>query len=894
MEGEVEADAGVVNDTGKTNYASEPPSGPNHTPSAIHSPVDIDYTALGPKQGKLVKLLDDRGAFEGLIDNYTGVDVKVMELAGVFHDERDKIIDFLLTDCEQSNFRRKTLQEHHKKEGVIHRLVYWQHYGSGNKFVEFLLDVKVVSPDKSTNIMELAPLDEDDLSDEAAEMLVEMLGSKKTKTVKRGVIKGKLSFTDFEFGQTAVTMVGTLKAEERVTELKPEVDVRTFKSFKSVRSTRSSVEGSPGRTKKGDVKAAYAAVKGIMEEVRKKFRQPGVIDERRKRYFVEEAMPRAPSLAIEEEAMLESVGSLENELHTKGKRVKGTLKEGIDKFLWKEEDNVWAAFGVTVDKSAKGVLAEEFLFDTFASSEKHFKNNGNLPRVIRKDVDGTRSMHYHIGVKVPAATNRLFENWFVWKEVKLDNGQTAYMLGFVPLGEYYGASFTNLSKDGFVIGVTRGIYFFNEIAPNVCRVTRIQTVDLKFSGIHKTVMDNAIDYLAKNALVEANRLQKKFRRNGKEVDAEVRGALVERMREGSELEEDQKKVFGELEELFGEEEEGGKTKILKKTSWKKLKKLATLKGPMGFNKIFGGEDEEGWRPLKSPHEGVKMEIKNKQQEKGKKTLGFGRAECVADCSAEEAAAWFFEYCSRERMALSREEGNPARLEIKKWGKERTNEKLFAIIKKLPYPLHKREFVMRYVLQKGGQDDTMSVAIVPAKEQVDYGENLGKLVRATTSGILTAKNIDYHNGVLQCKLTLTQYMDTGGHIPVKVVDRTIPRVLSTIAVLRDSFKRDEEVDKAALASLANIIKNKPQDYSEEEKLAIRKGKEFYEKCKEDENFDDLKSPDERVMMKLVHVDGASSGTGVASTVVDASVEECAAYEFYLDSRENRKILKERGI
>ena len=611
MEGEVEADAGVVNDAGETNFSSEPPSGPNHTPSAIHGPVDIDYTALGPEQVKLVKLLDDRGAVEGLIDNSTGVDVKVMELADVFHDERDKIIDFLLTDCEQGNFRRKTLQEYDEKEGVIHRLVYWQHYSSGNKFVEFLLDIKVVSPDKSTNIMELAPLDEDDLSDEATAMLVEILASIKTKTVQQGVIKGQLSFTDFEFGQTAVTMVGTLKAEERLTEerlteerlteTKSEVGISTIKSSKSARPMFRS--GSTFKSDgKSDTKSAYTSLKGILNEVMDEFRQPAVIDERRKRHFVEEVMPRAPHLTTEEEAMLERVGRLEKELHTKGKRVKGTLKEGIDKFLWREGDNVWAAFGVTVDKSAKGVLAEQFLLDTFALSEKHFKNNGNLPRTIRNDFEGTRSMHYHAGKKVPAATNRLFENWFVWKEVKLENGRTSYMLAFVPLTEYPGGGFKDLSKEGFVLAETTGVYFFNEIAPNVCRVTRIQTVDLKFSGIHKTVMDKAIDYLAKNQLVEANRLQKKFRRNGKEVDAEVRGALVERMREGVELEEDQKKVFGELEELFG------------------------------------GEDEEGWGPLESPYEGVKMEIKYKQQEEGKKTLTFGRAECVADCSAEEAAA----------------------------------------------------------------------------------------------------------------------------------------------------------------------------------------------------------------------------------------------------------------
>ncbi|GMI21490.1 hypothetical protein TrCOL_g9933, partial [Triparma columacea] len=371
MEGEVEADAGVVNDAGETNFASKPPSGPNHTPSAIHGPVDIDYTALDPKQVELVKLLDDRGAVEGFIDNSTGVDVKVMELAGVFHDERDKIIDFLLTDCEQGKFRRKTLQEYDEKEGVVHRLVCWQHYGSGNKFVDFLLNVKVVSPDKSTNIIELTSIDEGDLSYEATTMLVEILASVKTKTVKRGVIKGELSFTDFEFGQTAATMVGTLKAEERVKETKSEVGISSNKSsksaspsfksarpsfnsarpsfnsarpsfksahpsFKSARPSFISASPSFKRDGKSDTKSAYTSLKGILNEVMDEFRQPAVIDERRKRHFVVEVMPRAPHLTTEEEAMLERVGGLEKGFHTKGKRIKGTLKEGIDKFLWRE------------------------------------------------------------------------------------------------------------------------------------------------------------------------------------------------------------------------------------------------------------------------------------------------------------------------------------------------------------------------------------------------------------------------------------------------------------------------------------------------------------------------------------------------------------------------------
>ena len=44
--------------------------------------------------------------------------------------------------------------------------------------------------------------------------------------------------------------------------------------------------------------------------------------------------------------------------------------------------------------------------------------------------------------------------------------------------------------------------------------------------------------------------------------------------------------------------------------------------------------------------------------------------------------WAHEACSRERMALDREDGNPARLELRKEGKELANEKVFAFVKKM--------------------------------------------------------------------------------------------------------------------------------------------------------------------------------------------------------------------
>uniref|UniRef100_A0A7S2QVG9 Protein kinase domain-containing protein n=1 Tax=Triparma pacifica TaxID=91992 RepID=A0A7S2QVG9_9STRA len=106
--------------------------------------------------------------------------------------------------------------------------------------------------------------------------------------------------------------------------------------------------------------------------------------------------------------------------------------------------------------------------------------------------------------------------------------------------------------------------------------------------------------------------------------------------------------------------------------------------------------------------------------------------------------------------------------------------------------------------------------------------------------------------------------------------------------------DDEADQVALDRLVNIIRNEEQEYNEEEKRAIKKGKEFYEKCKVIEKIKKLSCADKRVEMKLVQLDGESLVTGIATTVVDASVEECAAFQYFLDSREHKKKSEERKI
>ena len=93
-----------------------------------------------------------------------------------------------------------------------------------------------------------------------------------------------------------------------------------------------------------------------------------------------------------------------------------------------------------------------------------------------------------------------------------------------------------------------------------------------------------------------------------------------------------------------------------------------------------------------------------------------------------------------------------------------------------------------------------------------------------------------------------------------------------------FKTDRELDQDERNRIADVIKNAPQLYSADEERIIMEGKEFYTKCKDN---------DKGILVKMVSNDGDTIGTGIASAIVDASMEECAAREFYLDLRGSRK-------
>lgn len=135
--------------------------------------------------------------------------------------------------------------------------------------------------------------------------------------------------------------------------------------------------------------------------------------------------------------------------------MKDSSGDDVDKFLWNEEGIIWGAYTVILDTSAESLLAYLFQMDTYAEHRAHVKENGTLLRKIETNVNGSRSMHYHVGKKLTALDNRLFNANYCWK--KLSDG-SGYIFGHVPLKEkkFSKQGSDKESKGGFVQGEATG------------------------------------------------------------------------------------------------------------------------------------------------------------------------------------------------------------------------------------------------------------------------------------------------------------------------------------------------------------------------------------------------------------------------------------------------------
>ena len=343
-----------------------------------------------------------------------------------------------------------------------------------------------------------------------------------------------------------------------------------------------------------------------------------------------------------------------------------------------------------------------------------------------------------------------------------------------------------------------------------------------------------LNYRIKNNLLQISRLQDKFIRNGKLVDAEIRAAFP-RPPPTSVLTADQRTLLESCQ-------------------------------------LLETQDYGEWKHLPSPDPFLTMHMKHTRPVKGERCVAYGRASAVIDCPPGEALAWWFDQGSRESMRTWYEQNHPARLRP---SKVTPHDVVTANVHRMPFPLYPREFVNRQLCTVDDNGDFLTMAS-PVDAVIDYGTSI-RTVRGTAKGFMRLAKLNND----QCTVTYFQYLDGGGSIPEWVVNRKVAMVLGYTSNLRDCFQRDDEIDTAERNELVEIAKNVPQVYSAEENEIVDRTMSMLGALKPEE-FRPLESPDHLVEMGLSLAEtGEIRGLVMrASTILDAPVEYCVACDYLL--------------
>ncbi|GMH92018.1 hypothetical protein TrST_g565 [Triparma strigata] len=546
---------------------------------------------------------------------------------------------------------------------------------------------------------------------------------------------------------------------------------------------------------------------------------------------------------------------LVEDVASRAKRIAGTVNDSVEKFLYRAEGEarVWVLAVAKLDIAPVNFFTELWLLDTYA---KKAENKKLAVHKVIKDLDGTRGVQYTRSVSLPGGfKDRLFESWITFEERVEADGRRTYIIAWCPLEKYKGTHHRVDGAEMLQKATTRGVYIVRELTDNTCEWTWAQQVDMKIA-----LPARALVMYATKSLARANKLQDMFRRNGKAVDRERVEALATIMqgRRGMPPMADQAGVFERCLELLRE----------------------------------GGEpSEKGWKNLESPSQEVEMKMKYFPSKYGERSVGTGKAVGVVDCSAEEFAAWVMDFLSNTRVRISKEFNNPARIEMRKLRRE--NEGSFATVKKLPSFLDNREFVFRQIWR--AEEGKATVVFESIDDKVDYGVTFRKKTQGHIKGFYAIEDLPLRGGAKQCRVTLVQKIDVGGSIPTWVADKKMTTYLGVVHEAFDYFRQDNRIDAADRGELSALIveRGNEQVYSEEENAMLQRVSQKFDGSLEEGKWTKLKSPDVFVRMESVFEKGSSAGVGRAVTVVDASLEDCAAWELMKMSREAMKDHHEWG-
>ncbi|GMI19234.1 hypothetical protein TeGR_g13668, partial [Tetraparma gracilis] len=523
---------------------------------------------------------------------------------------------------------------------------------------------------------------------------------------------------------------------------------------------------------------------------------------------------------------------------------KNTSKSSVGADSDESVEGAWGKATVNIDISADRCLAFFWHHMSSESNAKFEKNNGRLLR-MQVDVPDSHTTFTVTSAKspFPGVDNRVYASKWSWR--REENG--AFVAGFTFKGsnEYVERAIKEDARArGCTQGTLQGFYRFTPLAANVCHATLVFQVTVGGS-----VPVRAMNYGVRNALGNVEDLRDKYERNGKAVDAELRGAFP---------------PLPLLQQLDDEQ-------------------ARIAKSGLGLET---GSAAVEWTKLASTSPFVELAMQHTKPVGREASIALGMAKATLDCSATEALVYQFAAFGREKMRISREEGNRARVIFKEHTKHDIE---WALVVKFPFPLTNREFLHRCLCFEDMTGDLIFVfEALPDSTKVDYGANL-KVVRAKSTGVLRFKPT---NDDAQCEVTLVQHLDAAGFVPKRVVVAMIPQALSGVGEMRELFQRDDNIDGAKRSELAGIINDRPQVYTDDELDILDFMTDTLGMLKE-EKFEKLESPDHFVHMSSVFKEESSSGILRATTTVDAPIAEVAAWEMAKMSRENLKVHVQDG-
>ncbi|GMI58993.1 hypothetical protein ScalyP_jg11017 [Parmales sp. scaly parma] len=437
-------------------------------------------------------------------------------------------------------------------------------------------------------------------------------------------------------------------------------------------------------------------------------------------------------------------------------------------------------------------------------------------------------------------------------EIELDNNSRSFKGGLDQLssnsiGSSVSGSLSGKRKKKFVSLKVTGVWTFRRLAENVCEVSYVCKLVDK-GNIPAAIMNAQVG----KALKPVFSISRFYDRKGGDVDEELREQFVFSMNSDSDSDHRQ----------FAD----------------------------GEMSLVDANANTGWEEMKDSNAFVKL---SKKQIKGERTT-WGKAVSTIDSPAEEVLAWFWDSLSNDRLEATLDlKNNPNKII---GGNDSNNHRVFSSIKQMPYPLWPRLFVYESAWTKLSDNEFVYVWRPVGADKYKH-DDLGvgaSTVRAESRGYVTIKRL----GDYSCLVTYVQFVDLKVPFGAKYTKSLHHSSLSDIFSLRKTFNRDDEIDKIDRNKLvsAMIHSNRGQHdeiYTDAENSVFKRVETKLGSIKES-SFKSLASPDFRTKMGIAHVKGSASAYLKVEVVVDASIEECAAYNFMQKSREKMKMNDRKDV